>query len=348
MGRSASAAITVTNVAPEVDFFNDPARPEPGQVITFTGSVYDPGLDDTLSYAWDFGDNVTATDDLTVTHSYAATGTYDVTLTVTDDDGGVGVISYPVSIEPFGADFTGYPGVGLPPFTATLYDTSSGMVTNRTWNFGDGSPAVTTATSTIEHVYTTPGVYIVSLTINGPSGTDAITRPGYIIAVSPITSGTILLEAENYTRQLPGSGDSAWETKTALLGYSGSGYVQAAPDVDILFDDANLITGAELQYDLGLTITGTYAVWLRGYAPNAAGDSVYVGLDGLQLGNTEYVSDYPPRTWAWGQNLVESSQPVTFTVESPGVHTLSLWVREDGFSLDQIILTTDSNFAPGD
>jgi hypothetical protein len=37
----------------------------------------------------------------------------------------VGVVSYTVSVEPFGADFTGYPGVGLPPFTAILFDTSS-------------------------------------------------------------------------------------------------------------------------------------------------------------------------------------------------------------------------------
>ncbi|MCL4301925.1 MAG: PKD domain-containing protein [Anaerolineae bacterium] len=345
---SAGAPITVNNVAPEVDFFSDPARPEPGQVLTFTGSIFDPGLDDTHTYQWDFGDGNAATDSLTVSHTYAATGTYDVTLTVTDNDGGVGVISYPVSIEPFGADFTGYPGVGLPPFTATFYDISSGIVTSRTWDFGDGSPAVTTDTTTIEHVYEAPGIYTVSLTVDGPSGTDTTTRPGYIIAVSPITSGTILLEAEDYSRQLPNPSDPGWETQTALLGYSGSGYVQAAPDVDIRFDDANPVLGAELQYDLGLTITGTYAVWLRGYAPNAAGDSVYVGLNGLLIGNTEYVSDYPPRTWAWGQNLVESRQPVTFTIESPGVHTLSLWVREDGFSLDQIILTTDDNFAPSD
>lgn len=345
---SAGAPITVNNVAPEVDFFSDPARPEPGQVLTFTGSLFDPGLADTHTYQWDFGDGNAATDSLTVSHSYAATGTYDVTLTATDNDGGVGVISYAVSIEPFGADFTGYPGVGLPPFTATFYDISSGIVTSRTWAFGDGSPTITTDTTTIEHVYDTPGVYTVSLTVQGPSGTDGITRPGYIIAVSPIVSGTILLEGEDYTRQMSGSAGGAWDTHTAQLGYSGSGYVQATPDVDVRFDDDNPVIGAELQYDLGLTITGTYTVWLRGYAPNAAGDSVYVGMDGLQIGNTAYVSNYPPRTWAWGQNLVENSQPLTFTIESPGVHTLSLWVREDGFSLDQIVLTTDDSFAPND
>jgi PKD repeat protein len=345
--------ITVSNVAPEADFYYDPPRPEPGQVLTFTGSAYDPGLADSHSYAWDFGDGISATGSLTLAHSYAASGTYNVTLTVADDDGGLGVISYPVGIEPFGADFVGYPGVGLPPFTATFYDTSAGMVTTRTWTFGDGSPPVTTGTTTINHLYQTPGIYTVGLAIYGPSGEDVLTRPGYILALSPETSGTIILEAEDYTRQIVAPGP-AWETRTARPGYSGSGYVQANPDVDALFDTGAIGVGSELQYDLGLSVTGTYTIWLRGYAANAAGDSVYLGLDGQPITSTDYVSAFPPArqpavagTWAWANTWAGSGQPITFTIEIPGVHTLYLWVREDGFSLDQIILTTEENFTPG-
>jgi PKD repeat protein len=39
-----------------------------------------------VSYLWDFGDGNTAMG-LTATHAYADTGTFLVTLTVTDDDG---------------------------------------------------------------------------------------------------------------------------------------------------------------------------------------------------------------------------------------------------------------------
>ncbi|MCP4410004.1 MAG: PKD domain-containing protein, partial [Gammaproteobacteria bacterium] len=343
--------LTVTNVAPEANFYYDPSRPEPGQLITFYGSLFDPGQLDTHTYAWDFGDGVTTTNSLTVTHSYAITGDYEVTLTANDDDGGTGAISYTVSVEPFGADLTGYPGVGLPPFTATFYDVSVGQVTSRTWTFGDGSPAVTTNTTNIEHRYDTPGIYDVSLTATGPSGTDAITRPGYIIAVSPETSSTIILEAEDYTRQVSGAGPT-WETRTAgpdqvHFGYAGSGYVQANPDIDVIFDLPTIDAGSELQYDLGLTITGSYTVWLRGYAINAAGDSVYVGLNYQPITTTDYISEFPPHTWAWIHTLAESSQPATFTIDYPGVHTLHLWIREDGFSIDQIILTTDESFDPG-
>lgn len=53
------------------------------QVIYFNSSAID--LDgDTLTYRWDFGDQSTSTDANT-THSYSTAGTYNVTLTVTDE-----------------------------------------------------------------------------------------------------------------------------------------------------------------------------------------------------------------------------------------------------------------------
>ena len=51
-----------------------------GDVLTFDGTgSFDPD-GDPISYAWDFGDGATDTGSV-VTHSYAAAGTYIVTLT---------------------------------------------------------------------------------------------------------------------------------------------------------------------------------------------------------------------------------------------------------------------------
>lgn len=58
------------------------------QKVTFNASSsYDPdGY--IVSYTWDFGDgNTTTLIDPVITHNYAAVGTYNVTLTVTDNDG---------------------------------------------------------------------------------------------------------------------------------------------------------------------------------------------------------------------------------------------------------------------
>jgi PKD repeat protein len=53
-----------------------------------------------LSFVWDFGDGSPAIDEVNPHHVYKASGTYMVTLTVTDDAGVSGFISVPVEIVP--------------------------------------------------------------------------------------------------------------------------------------------------------------------------------------------------------------------------------------------------------
>ncbi|MBE7474952.1 MAG: hypothetical protein DPW09_26315 [Anaerolineae bacterium] len=302
------------------------------------------------SWQWDFGDGGSSTE-VNPTHVYTREGSYTVTLTVATSQttyaeakpNYVTVIPSSIPIAAFSAD----PVIGLIPFTVTFTDTSTGTVITRTWDFGDSTPTVVTTSVAVSHTYSVAGVYTPSLTVDGSQGSAVITRSAYILAVAPQISGTFALEAEDYARQVADA-DLTWQTRTAHPDYSGNGYVQARPDVDMLFVTAPISTSSELQYGLGLTITGTYTIWLRGYAANSAADSVYVGLDGQPIIASDYVSTFPPDTWAWGQTLVESGQPISFTIDTPGAHTLHFWTREDGFSLDQIILTQDGNFTPGD
>jgi len=68
--------------------------------ITFVGnqSTAAPGHQ-IVSYTWNFGDGGTGVG-ATVTHRYAATGTYTVSLIVTDEAGNQGIATASVTITP--------------------------------------------------------------------------------------------------------------------------------------------------------------------------------------------------------------------------------------------------------
>jgi hypothetical protein len=100
-----TTTVTVQNVAPTATFDTlgqpNPQFILPYQELTFTGAFTDPGWEDTHTATWDFGDSTPvvtgdlteendepdSTGTITGEHSYAAPGTYMVTLTVTDDEG---------------------------------------------------------------------------------------------------------------------------------------------------------------------------------------------------------------------------------------------------------------------
>jgi PKD repeat protein len=84
----------VNNVAPTAKI-NNIKQPSSEQILTndeleLTGSFSDPGMDDIHTIEWNFGDGTIVTGSLTTTHKYTEVGEYTVTLTVTDDDGGIG------------------------------------------------------------------------------------------------------------------------------------------------------------------------------------------------------------------------------------------------------------------
>jgi PKD repeat protein len=94
-----TALVTVNNVAPTVAVGSDQSVGV-HTAVSFSGSFTDPGLLDTFTIQWDFGDGITVTGVLSPTHSFSDISTYTVTLIITADDGGVGQDSLTVSVEP--------------------------------------------------------------------------------------------------------------------------------------------------------------------------------------------------------------------------------------------------------
>ena len=155
--------------------------------------------------------------------------------------------------------------------------------------------------------------------------------------------GQVTLEAEHAGWQIERN-QRPWITQTTLSGYTGPSYLSALPDTDLQFMTNYTETSPELQYAINFTTTGTYTVWVRGYAPNAAGDSLYIALDDQP---PQTLSGFAPRTWSWTAKGSDTpGNLVTLTVTEPGLHTLRLWQREDGLRLDRIVITTDSSYNP--
>ena len=103
-----SADVTVTNAPPPTAAFT--ATPT-YLSVQFNGTGSSVPVGTIASYAWDFGDGTTGTGS-TAQHTYAAAGTYTVTLTVTGSLGGTGTHSANVTVAdvpPPTAAFTATP-----------------------------------------------------------------------------------------------------------------------------------------------------------------------------------------------------------------------------------------------
>lgn len=142
--------------------------------------------DGTLAgYAWTFGDGSTATG-VTATHAYAVSGTYTVTLTVTDDRGDTATTTRDVTVVqppnqgPTAAFTAASDQLGLTVDASSSTD-PDGTVASFAWDFGDGATA---SGATATHTYAAPGAYAVSLTVTDNEGATATTTESVVITAN--------------------------------------------------------------------------------------------------------------------------------------------------------------------
>jgi hypothetical protein len=114
-----TATVTVNNMPPTVGPISATAEPvQVGTLVTASANFTDPGVLDTHTAIWDWGDGsvtpgmVTETDgsgSISDSHSYSTPGVYTLKLTVTDKDGGVGeaIYRFAVVYDPSGGFVTG-------------------------------------------------------------------------------------------------------------------------------------------------------------------------------------------------------------------------------------------------
>ncbi len=135
-------------------------------------------VDDIL---WDFGDGTTSTDTLP-THTYAAEGTYTVTLTLNSIECGPGVTQGSVTVSDGGttapapeASFEPDTTLGCAPLTVTFDNTSVNAVAYQ-WIIDGVTPSLYTTEDPGPITFTQPGFYTVRLEAENADGVEDVTE----------------------------------------------------------------------------------------------------------------------------------------------------------------------------
>lgn len=183
---AAQTSATVANVPPVVAALTAPAvAPRAGAAVNLSTTFTDAGTADkhTGTFAW--GDTRSTTASIRETkgsgtasgsHSYAAAGTYTVSLRVADDNGGADTVSLVLAVGPKNQAPTAAPGgpyAGSEGSAVSFNGTGSadpdGDALKYDWNFGDTSPHDTTS-ATPTHIYADNGTFTVTLIVTDSYG----------------------------------------------------------------------------------------------------------------------------------------------------------------------------------
>ena len=167
------------------------------------------------AWDWTFGDGATATSQ-NPANTYAADGTFDITLTATTDHACTDAITQTITVHPLPlADFTNTTVCAQITMDYTDASTvTSGTITNWSWDFGDG---ITDVVQNPSHDFITGGTYTSSLVVTTALGCEdsiAIDVIAYPKPDAEFASTNACLNEENtFINQstVTGSNVNGWE-----------------------------------------------------------------------------------------------------------------------------------------
>jgi len=194
--------------APVADFSSEVVSIDAFLTVHFTDSS-----ENATEWYWDFGDGTNSIEQ-SPSHVYAAAGTYNVSLRVSNLNGkasksAIITVSEPLPV-PLIADFSSDVTSGYPALTVQFIDLSTGTPNEWYWDFGDGEYS---GLQNPVHTYYEPGNYTIKLDVSNPEGNNSTTKIDYIQVKAPssVKLTSVTLDPENssgVTTNAPG----AWTT----------------------------------------------------------------------------------------------------------------------------------------
>src|SRR5207245_50541 len=180
LSASKTAPVTVADAPPVAALSVTPSSGTAPLTVTADASgSTDPDTTPISSYTFDFGDTTIVTQTTpTAGHQYLGAGNYTVKVTTTDSFGlsSSATATVAVANAPPVAALTVTPSSGTAPLHVTAdssgsIDPDTTPIMTYTFDFGDGSAAVTQASPTAQHTYGSPGTtYTVRVTATDKAG----------------------------------------------------------------------------------------------------------------------------------------------------------------------------------
>jgi PKD repeat protein len=193
---TATQTVTIAEPAgnqPPVPVINAPSCSSLVCNISGVGTA-DPNVGDTFTYSWAYGDGTTTVvTTSSASHTFPVAGTYSVVLTATDGWGKVATATRSITVTGTATPVNAPPTatIAVPTcnllactFTGTAADTAPGTVATTSWNFGDGTAAVTGTLTPAAHTYALAGTYAVVLTVTDNEGAQVQATRSVTVAAS--------------------------------------------------------------------------------------------------------------------------------------------------------------------
>jgi hypothetical protein len=154
--------------------------------------------------------------------------------------------------------------------------------------------------------------------------------------------GIVSINASSFVIRIAQGGHS-WDEVTPA-GHEGTAALQALPNIG-----TNINTGFETQspradYQVQFNRTGLHYVWIRGSGASGQDNSLHVGLDGVAQPDSDRITGFGP-SLDWS-NATMDVIVALIDVPSTGLHTINVWMREDGTVFDKLLLTSNAAFVP--
>jgi hypothetical protein len=159
----------------------------------------------------------------------------------------------------------------------------------------------------------------------------------------PGPDGLVRIEAEEFSAAGGGAWHD-WEFVERPDGFTGRGAMQALPDSGKQVGSDAAAKSPRLDYRINFVRAGTHYLWVRMFGVDPNGDSCHAGLDGEVLPSLKKITSNTSGRYQW--EGARTGKRAKFEVPAPGVHTVSIWMREDGMVVDAVAVTSSERYRP--